>query len=143
MLSSACQYGLRAMIYLAQQPGDAFLPVRTISSALDVSHPFLAKILQQLVVKNLLVSLRGPSGGVKLARVSTRIKLNDIVLAIDGQKVFDSCVLGLPGCGHRRPCPMHEAWGKLRSNFCAMLEETTLAAFAERTEVGGFRLTPT
>ncbi|PIQ63126.1 MAG: transcriptional regulator [Bacteroidetes bacterium CG12_big_fil_rev_8_21_14_0_65_60_17] len=143
MLSSACQYGLRAMIYLAQQPGDVYLPVRRISSTLDVSHPFLAKILQQLVIKDMLVSLRGPSGGVKLARASTKIRLNDIVLAIDGQKVFDSCVLGLPGCGHRRPCPMHEAWGELRSNFCDMLEKTTLAAFAERTEVGGFRLTPT
>lgn len=142
MLSNACQYGLRAMIHLAQQPAGSFVPVREISSALDVSHTFLAKILQQLVAKDLLTSLRGPSGGVHLAKPSDRILLNDIVLAIDGRKVFDSCVLGLPGCGHRKPCPMHDAWGEVRSRFCHMLESTSLETLATRTEARGFRLTP-
>ena len=143
MLSSACQYGLRAMIFLAQQGGDSYVPVREASASLEVSHTFLAKILQQLVATDLLVSHRGPSGGVRLARPASRVLVNDIVLAIDGRKVFDSCVLGLPGCGERTPCPLHDAWGDVRARFCKMLEETTLEDLAERTRVEGFRLTPT
>lgn len=142
MLSNACQYGLRAMIHLAKAAQDRFVPVRETSAALDVSHAFLAKILQQLVSRDLLISHRGPSGGVRLARSASSIVLNDIVLAIDGRKVFDSCVLGLPGCGERAPCPLHEAWGDVRSRFCRMLEETTLDDLAQRTEASNLRLTP-
>ena len=142
MLSNACQYGIRAMIHLAQQPAGSYVPVREISSALEVSHTFLAKILQLLVAKDLLLSLRGPSGGVKLAKAPGSIVMDDIVVAIDGRKVFESCVLGLPGCGHRAPCPMHDAWAEVRSRFCHMLEATTLETLASRTEAKGFRLTP-
>lgn len=142
MLSNACQYGLRAVIHLAKATDKGFVPVREISSALHVSHAFLAKILQQLVSENILVSLRGPSGGVKLAKPASRIVLNDIVIAIDGRKVFHSCALGLPGCGEQAPCPMHEAWSAIRSGFCNMLETTTLADLARKTEADGFRLTP-
>jgi Rrf2 family protein len=141
MLSSACQYGIRASIHLAKASGDHYVPVREISSALRVSHTFLAKILQLLVTESILVSLRGPSGGVKLARPASKIVLNDIVLAIDGSKVFDSCALGLPGCGEQAPCPMHEAWTEIRSRFCKMMEETSLAELARKTEASGFRLT--
>lgn len=143
MLSSACQYGLRAAIYLARASEGGFVPVREISSALHVSHTFLAKILQQLVSENILESLRGPSGGVKLARPASKLVLNDIVIAIDGTKVFDSCALGLPGCGEQAPCPMHEAWSAIRTGFCTMLETTTLAHLARKTDATGFRLTPT
>jgi Rrf2 family protein len=129
------------MIHLAKASENRYVPVRETSAALDVSHAFLAKILQQLVSQNLLVSLRGPSGGVRLAKPPSEIVLNDIVLAIDGRKVFDSCVLGLPGCGERAPCPMHDAWGDTRSKFCKMLEETSLSDLARRTEASGFRLT--
>jgi Rrf2 family protein len=131
------------MIHLAKKSENRYFPVRETSAALDVSHAFLAKILQQLVAENLLVSLRGPSGGVKLAKPASAIVLNDIVLAIDGRKVFDSCVLGLPGCGELTPCPMHDAWGDTRSKFCKMLEETTLADLSRRTEASGLRLTST
>ena len=142
MLSNACQYGLRAMIHLAQQPEDGFVPVREISASLDVSHTFLAKILQQLVAKELLTSLRGPSGGVRLARPAGKILVNDIVVAIDGRKVLESCVLGLPGCGHQAPCPMHASWAEVRNRFCKMLEETSLQTLAAKTKAAGFRLTP-
>lgn len=130
------------MIHLAQRNEDRYVPVRKVSGELDVSHAFLAKILQELVGQDLLASLRGPSGGVKLAREPSRIKLNDIVLAIDGRKVFDSCVLGLPGCGLRTPCPLHDTWGAVRDRFRQTLEETTLEELARRTTVDNLRLKP-
>lgn len=143
MLSSACRYGILASIHLAQQDSDGFVPVRQIAGSLEVSSPFLSKIMQQLVSEHLLDSLRGPTGGVKLARASKDIKINDIVIAIDGRKILEACVLGLPGCGKNAPCPMHADWAVVRERFCRMLDETSLADLANDTEANGFRLTPT
>jgi Rrf2 family protein len=142
MLSSACRYGILASIHLARQEQDGYIPVRQIASSLEVSSPFLSKIMQLLVTANLLDSLRGPTGGVKLARNTHDIRVNDIVLAIDGRKVLESCVLGLPGCGSKAPCPMHADWALVRERFCKMLEETTLEELGNDTESKGFRLIP-
>lgn len=143
MLSSACQYGILASIHLARQDESGFVPVRQIAQSLEVSSPFLSKIMQQLVGAELIESLRGPTGGVRLARSPSRIRVNDIVLAIDGRKILQECVLGLPGCGHQAPCPMHDSWATARTQFCRMLEETSLQDLASDTEANGLRLKPT
>ena len=143
MLSSACRYGILASIHLAREGERGYVPVRQIADSLDVSSPFLSKIMQQLVSASLIVSLRGPTGGVRLANKADAIRINDIVVAIDGRKILEGCVLGLPGCGHQAPCPMHDSWAKVRNGFCRMLEETSLADLARDTNANGFRLTAT
>ena len=143
MLSSACRYGILASIHLARENTDGFTPVRQIATNLEVSPPFLSKIMQELVSAGLMDSLRGPTGGVKLARASKKIKLFDIVMAIDGRKTLEACVLGLPGCGKNAPCPMHDDWAVVRDSFRRMLNETSLADLANSTDDHGFRLTPT
>lgn len=140
MLSSACQYSIRAMIYLATQNTDRYIPVREISAQVGVSHSFLAKVLGDLSSSGLLRSLRGPTGGVRLAKPSQEVKMADIVRAVDGKQVFDKCVLGLPDCGEALPCPLHKAWGRVRDEFRLMMEQTTLAEFANQTARQGLRL---
>ncbi|MCK7519856.1 MAG: hypothetical protein MZV64_20050 [Ignavibacteriales bacterium] len=44
----------------------------------------------------------------------------DIVEAIDGLGVFDSCVLGFPNCNVDNPCPLHDKWGELRTKAYEM-----------------------
>jgi len=130
------------MIHLARNVDAGFIPVRQIGNDLDVSNPFLSKIMQQLVAHDLVVSLRGPTGGVKLSKSASSIVLNDIVEAIDGRKMLESCVLGLPGCGSNAPCPLHETWTSVRTDFCQMLENTTVATLAKNTDEQGLRLVP-
>jgi Rrf2 family protein len=140
MLSSACQIGIRAMIYLALRPGARYVPVHEISDKLDVSRHFLAKILQQLTAKGLLRSHRGPHGGVALARSADRIRLADVVAAIDGRKIFEACVLGMPGCGTATPCPLHDEWGPARDRFNDIMHGSSVRDIADRTREKGYRL---
>jgi Rrf2 family protein len=123
----------------AAEPG-AFIAVREISAALGIPYPFLAKIVQTLTGAGLFRSMRGPTGGVTLARPARRITLKDIVLAVDGPAVFRACVLGLPGCGDRKPCPLHDAWAPARARIERMFAEATLADTAARIQAGDFRL---
>lgn len=142
LLSKGCEYGLRAMIHLASlNAGDAYLSIRRISEEVDVPYSFLAKVFQQLARANVLKSLRGPQGGVALARRADAIFLKDIVTAVDGSALFTECVLGLPGCGNRKPCPLHNRWAVERERLETLFESMTLSELAERTQASNLRLT--
>lgn len=126
LLSQSCKYGLRASVLLARLDRDAYVSIRDLSSELDISFHFLTKIFQKMNAADLLESKKGVHGGVKLSLPSDQITFMDIVNAIDGKNSMDSCALGLPGCGQKRPCPMHENWSAIKSGMFRMMETTTL-----------------
>lgn len=130
LLSNACEYGIRAVLYLSSLTNEGYVPIRKISEELDISFPFLTKIFQKLTPAGLLTSYRGPNGGVLLTRPAGQITLREIVIAIDGPGLFEECVLGLPGCGEEKPCPMHAKWAVERDRIERMFATTTLADMA-------------
>ena len=107
------------------------MSIGTISEELDISFPFLTKIFQKLNDAGLLDSRRGPNGGVALTLPAEEITLYEIVVAIDGDDLFEECVLGLPGCGEAEPCPLHEQWADERDRVENMFQNTTLAELPE------------
>lgn len=128
------------MVYLAVQQREGYLPVRQIAEALKISGPFLSKVFQQLVQAGLVESYRGPSGGVRCARPPEEVTLRQIVVAIDGAGLFTECVLGLPGCGTDRPCPVHDEWTVKRADLDRMFGGCTLASAAASVHRGDRRL---
>ena len=134
---------MRAALYVAASPAEGYTSVREISEALGIPFPFLAKIAQTLTQAGILRTLRGPTGGVALARPAAEVSLKEIVLAVDGPGIFTRCVLGLPGCGDLKPCPLHSEWAGARARVEAMLGAASLADTARETALQGFRLTST
>ncbi|NIT52519.1 MAG: Rrf2 family transcriptional regulator, partial [candidate division Zixibacteria bacterium] len=84
---------------------------------------------------------RGPNGGVSLARPATAITIFDIIAAIDGLKLFEECILGLPGCGNDKPCPFHEDWQVVREDLKNTFKNSTLADLSARIKDFGLRIT--
>ncbi len=140
LFSKACEYGIRAALYVAAQPTDGYTSVKDISERLGISFTFLAKIAQTLKQAGLLRTIRGPQGGIALARPARDIRLIEVVRAIDGNDLFTECALGLPGCGHRTPCPLHADWAVARARVTAMLEDATLGSVSEDILTLGLRL---
>ncbi len=139
--SKSCEYGIRASIYLTLlQEGEGYVSIRKVSEDLDISFHFLTKIFQKLTQAGLLVSLKGPNGGVRLALDARSISLKDLIVSIDGDGVFSACVLGLPGCGEEKPCPLHDAWMLERTNLSALFGETNLAELAADAKLLDVRL---
>ena len=141
LLSKSCVYGLRAALYLANQEKGKFIPIRQMSDKLGISFHFLTKILQQLTAKGILESFKGPNGGVRLVRTGSEIPLMDVVIAIDGSKLLTECALGLPGCGVKAPCPIHDKWAETRDSIRQMLEESTLTELVKKGREENLRLT--
>lgn len=134
LFSKGCAYAIRATLLVAvkeQNEGKKFIPIRELSDELNLSFHFLTKILQTLTEAKILESLRGPNGGVGLARPAKDLSLLEIISAVDGMSLFSECALGLPGCGERTPCPLHESWSKRRTYLRRMFENTSLASLAK------------
>lgn len=140
ILSKSCIYGIQAAIYVAAQSGADYVAISRIADQLNISFTFLTKVLQQFTQSGILLSYRGPKGGVALARPSSHITLYDMVCAIDGMGMFTECMLGLPGCGHDEPCPAHEHWIEVRTKFTQIAKRTTLAMLATKANQLNVRL---
>ncbi len=140
LLSKSAIYGLRAALYIASLKSGEYVTVRHISEELGISFHFLAKILQSLTQHGILQSFRGPNGGVTLAKPASEIRLDELLNAIDGPTMFDECIMGLPGCGHERPCPLHSQWALAQKQIKELFENTTLAEQADRIEELDLRL---
>lgn len=141
LLSKSCVYGLRASLFLASREQGEFIPIRTMSDKLEISFHFLTKILQQLTAEGILESFKGPNGGVRLTKPGSKVPLMDIVLAIDGSQLLTECALGLPGCGIKNPCPLHDKWAETRDAIREMLEHNTLTELVNKGKAENLRLT--
>ena len=141
LLSSACVYGLRASVYLAAVSDGTYVYIKEISNDLDISHHFLTKVLQQLTEAELMESMKGPKGGVRLTNPSEEITLLEIVAAIDGMDILTECALGLPGCGSEKPCPIHDKWADTRDSIRKMLSNTSLQELVDEGKSGNLRIT--
>ena len=131
--SSACEYAIRAMTYVANfEPGTRLL-ARDISAHEHIPGPFLGKIFQTLVRAGLLKSSKGPGGGFALAKAPDAISLYDIYRAVDGDTYLDACAVGLSRCSDEMPCPLHERWKPIRERIRNYLESTSLASMADAT----------
>jgi len=141
LLSKTCTYGLLATLFVASQKGERdYVPIREISRQLNISFHFLTKILQRLTTHNIMNSYRGPNGGVRLAKTPDEISLMDIIQALDGNKIFEGCVLGLPGCGESTPCPLHQSWSQSRDIIIHSFMSANLANMSQEIQKGNLRI---
>jgi Rrf2 family iron-sulfur cluster assembly transcriptional regulator len=131
MLSSSSKYGIRAVTYIASQPvNNGKIGIKKISEALDLPTPFLAKILQLLARQKILSSSKGPHGGFSLLRDPKKITLLDIITTIDGNDIFDSCIIHNMPClcvdEKKLMCPIHEDYVKVRKGLMRLFTRKTI-----------------
>lgn len=138
MFSKACEYGIRATIYIANESKSRHrVGLKDIAQAIDSPEAFTAKILQQLARSGIIRSLKGPSGGFEFDdEQRARIRAIDIVKAIDGDHIFHGCGLGLKACNESKPCPVHDKFKVIREQLRDMLGGTTIAELAEGVNDG-------
>ncbi|QEC53171.1 BadM/Rrf2 family transcriptional regulator [Anseongella ginsenosidimutans] len=137
MFTKACEYGIRAMIYItAASKEGAKMSIKDICREIGAPEHFTAKILQDLSRKGLVSSLKGPSGGFFMEQHQGNINLMEIVEAIDGNGLFTGCGLGLKQCSEVQPCPIHNQFKTIRDSLQKMLLETTVQQLTQNLEKG-------
>ena len=141
IFSRQCEYALQAVMYLARKKEGEMTSIRELAWTLKIPYHFLAKILQRLTGKGLLVSSKGPTGGFALNMSAKEITLFHIVDAIDGVSFANSCVLGFPDCSGKHPCAFHNEWGAIRETIYQMLVRKSVAQMRARMTNSQFAVT--
>lgn len=138
MFSKACEYGIRASIYVAKHSlKNRKVSLKDVAKHTDSPPAFMAKILQKLVKTQVLSSFKGPTGGFfVLPEELKNLTLLSIVLAIDGEGIFENCTLGLRKCDGQKPCPMHFKFIVIRDEIREMLQGASLQSLAEEVSDG-------
>ncbi|WP_425639700.1 RrF2 family transcriptional regulator [Algoriphagus yeomjeoni] len=138
MFSKACEYGIKAMIYVATKSlqGER-VKMGDIVEKVGSPEAFTAKILGELAKNGLIESLKGPYGGffIRPDQIESTTVIQ-IVSAIDGDNIFSGCGLGLKECSAQKPCPMHKKFVKIRAELKKTLETTTLIELANGIKSG-------
>jgi len=125
------QLALRAALLLALRPNRSACRVRELARTMDVPATYLAKVLQTLIHAGLVQSVRGPGGGVRLARAADDIHLWDILSVMEPVEEFETCILGLEHCNDLTPCPLHQQWCPIRQQLIESLQRIQLEEFAQ------------
>lgn len=138
MFSKACEYAIRATIYITVQSNlDRRVGLKDIAKEINSPEAFTAKILQQLSREGIIDSVKGPTGGFTMSKKNIeKVKLSDIVSAIDGDSIYEGCGLGLKKCSESHPCPVHDKFKIIRRELKAMLESTSLMELSVGMECG-------
>jgi Rrf2 family protein len=134
-LSKRGEYGLRAMIYLADNTGP-MLQIKDISQHENIPIKFLEQILLALKNAGLLQSKMGFGGGYYLARPASEIKLGQIVRILDGPLAPVRCVSQMAyepcDCPDEQTCGLRMVMGDVRNAIADILDNTSLADVALR-----------
>jgi Rrf2 family protein len=124
-------YGLRAVIHLADQEPGKCSSITEIATHQGMPKKFLEKIIQDLVRGGLIRSKRGSTGGYMLARPAETISFCDVIEAIEGPISVNACMDHELGCDQIPRCTMIGVWSEVQRSVTEVLSRTTIAALKQ------------
>ena len=127
-LSKKADYGLIALKHLAQH-SEASVSAREIASEYRIPAELLAKILQRLARKGLLLSQQGTRGGYVLARDPSKISIVDVIEALDGPIGITPCERG-SSCDQLDRCSVKDPLMAVRAKMVRILGDTSIYELA-------------
>jgi len=102
-------FALRLLMLLALEP-DELHTIAEVARRYSISRNHLVKVAQTLIQAGFVESVRGRSGGLRLAKKPAEIVLGAVVRATEDNfalvECFDrkrNCCVVMPACGLRRP----------------------------------------
>jgi Rrf2 family protein len=125
-LSKKADYALIAMKHLASQADRGAASAREIAQQYEIPVELLAKVLQRLARRGLLVSHQGTRGGYRLARAATAISVADVIQAIDGPLTMTACSAEDPTCDQYSSCSVRDPLWRIKDRIVSALATCTV-----------------
>lgn len=127
-LSKKADYGLIALKHLARHTEES-VSAREIAREYQIPAELLAKILQRLARKGLLLSQQGTRGGYVLARNPSEISIVDVIEALDGPIGITPCERGSV-CEQMERCSVRDPLMTVRAKMVQILGDTSIYELA-------------
>jgi len=120
---------------LAEMPPGEYARAQELGRRLGLPPLYLSKVMQQLARAGLLIAQRGRRGGYRLAHPAAKIKLYDILAAVEPVARYEACILGHKECCDETACAIHHAWKGARGRVLKLLKKTSLTELVVRKEL--------
>ena len=128
-LSTKGRYAMVALADIALQPDGPLVSLGDISKRQDISLPYLEQLFVKLRRSGLVVSVRGPGGGYRLARLPSDIRVLEVLSAVDETVDAMHKGAGASGAlsGSRAQSMTNRLWEGLSANVYVYLHQTRLS----------------
>jgi Rrf2 family transcriptional regulator, cysteine metabolism repressor len=130
-LSTRTRYGMRALVDLALHSTGQPVQLKDIAERQNISLSYLEHLVIPLISAGIVQSTRGSHGGVKLARATDQINLNEIMEVLEGPLFPVDCLKGSDNCARSGVCATQDIWGELKQAMEKVLKSKTLKDLAE------------
>ena len=128
-ISTRSYYGLRAMVFLASEK--KLCSIKLIAKKEGLPRNYLEKIFQQLKKAKLVDSSKGADGGYLLALNAKKIKISNIIEALEGRIIYVPCG-NASFCPKMGKCSSQNFWLKLEKAVNKSLNSVSLADLAKK-----------
>lgn len=127
ILSKSFGYALRSILYVAMMHNEKRnIQLKEIAEKLDVPRHFLGKVMMRLVKNGIVDSAKGHAGGYTMNGETLSINIIDLVTLIDGDAIFNTCVIGFKKCNETNPCSLHCRMQETRKLLIKTFSDTTI-----------------
>ncbi|WP_425039336.1 Rrf2 family transcriptional regulator [Primorskyibacter sp. S187A] len=128
-LSTKGRYAMVALADIALQPDGHLVTLGDIAERQDISLPYLEQLFVKLRRADLVVSVRGPGGGYRLARATSEIRVVDVLAAVDETVDAMHKGAGAKGAlsGSRAQSLTNRLWEGLSAHVYVFLHQTRLS----------------
>jgi len=129
-------YAIEAVLDIAYHAGAEPVQSREITRRQDIPRRYLEQALQHLVRQRILVGVRGPRGGYRLARERRRISIGDIVRVVRDMEANSNLIEETPGSelGQQVVRPL---WVELQNDVMERLDNMTVDDLCSRANQAG------
>jgi len=135
-LSRKTLFAIEAVLDIAYHAGAQPVQSREITRRQGIPRRYLEQALQNLVRSGVLVGVRGPRGGYRLARERRRITVGELIRAVRNGDDDDDALQEQSGSplGHKVVRPL---WQELQSEVLARLDGVTMDDLCQRADQAG------
>ncbi|WP_027719341.1 RrF2 family transcriptional regulator [Desulfovirgula thermocuniculi] len=135
-LSTRGHYGLKAIMDLALRYGQGPVALRSVAERQGISEHYLEQLIALLRQAGLVKGVRGAQGGYMLAREPEKIKVGEVIRALEGPIAPVSCVKeGDPvACDRVTYCRARTVWLRVRDAVASTLDSISLADLCREAE---------
>lgn len=77
---------------MAEHSGNEYIKLKDIAERQEISEKYLESIVKQLVIRNIVVGLRGKGGGYKLSKPADEIVVGDVLRFMEGSLAPVACL---------------------------------------------------
>ena len=130
-LSTRARYGTRALVELARRRDEEPISLKEIAARQSISLHYLEHLVTPLIASGIVRSVRGPRGGISLAREPRDIKLDEVVNLLEGGGALVECVETPDCCERAGFCVTRDIWGGLEKAMKGYLEGVSLQDIVE------------